>query len=159
MRGIRISIAIIVSTLIFLGVVMIYSSSGVHAMQELGDSLYYLKRHLLFLVAGLVCAGIVMAIDYRELQKIAKPMMLVAIGMLILVLIPGIGKSSFGAQRWFRIGSFSLQPTEFFKVVMLIYTADFLARKQNRIMSFWHGFIPMMLVLGFTSALIMKQPD
>ena len=73
MRGIRISIAIIVSCLIFIGIVMIFSSSGVHAMQELDDSLYYLKRHLLFLVLSVLLMGCVMAFDYRELRKFSKP--------------------------------------------------------------------------------------
>lgn len=159
MRSIRISIAIIVSCLIFLGIVMIYSSSGVYAMQELGDSLYYLKKHLLFLMLSIVFMIVVMALDYRDLQKFAKPMMLAALGMLVLVLIPGIGKTSFGAQRWFKIGPFFLQPSEFVKIVMMIYVADFLSRKQNRIISFWHGFVPIMAVLGLASALIVKQPD
>ncbi|MEW5895137.1 MAG: putative lipid II flippase FtsW [Candidatus Omnitrophota bacterium] len=159
MRGIRISIAIIVSFLIFSGIVMIYSSSGIYAMQELGDSLYFLKRHLLFLLIGLVMTLIVMAIDYRDLQKFAKPMMLMGLAMLVLVLVPGLGKTSFGAQRWFKIGPFFIQPSEFVKIAVLIYTADFLARKQNRILSFWYGFVPIMTVLGAVSVLIIKQPD
>ena len=159
MRGIRISIAIIVSCLIFLGVVMIYSSSGVYAMQELGDSLYYLKRHVLFLFIGLILGAAVMVMDYRDLQRVAKPVMLVALGLLFLVLIPGLGKASFGAQRWFRIGPFFMQPSEFVKIAILIYTADFLSRKQNHIIDFRNGFMPIMCVLGITSALIIKQPD
>jgi cell division protein FtsW len=159
MRGIRIFIAIVVSCLIFIGVIMIYSSSGIYAMQNFGDSLYYLKRHVMSLLAGIVMMGIVMAIDYRILKKFAKPMMFVALGLLILVLLPGIGRSSSGAQRWLRLGPFSIQPSEFIKIAVLIYTADYLARKQGRIMSFWQGFAPILCVLGLTSALIMKQPD
>lgn len=159
MRGIRISIAIAVSCLIFIGVVMIFSSSCIHAMEGFGDSLYYLKRHVLFLAAGLIAAGVMMAVDYRYLQKAAKPMMLAALGILVLVLLPGIGRSSFGAQRWLRLGPFSLQPTEFIKIIVLIYTADYLSRRQGRIMNFWQGFVPIICFLGVVSALIMKQPD
>jgi len=159
MRGLRISIAIIVSCLVFLGMVMIYSSSGVYAMRELGDSLYYLKRHLIFLFLSFVMMFLTMTIDYRVLQKFAKPMVVLALGMLVLVLVPGLGKSSFGAQRWFRVGPFHIQPSEFCKIAVLIYVADFLARKQNRIMSFWYGFTPVMLVLGTFAVFIIKQPD
>lgn len=159
MRGIRISIAIIVSCLIFIGIMMIYSSSGVYAMEELGDSLHYLKRHLLFLVLSVILMSGVMALDYRNLQKFSKPMMLAAIAVLILVLVPGIGKSSFGAQRWFKIGPFFIQPSEFVKVVMMIYVADFLSRKQNRIASLFHGFAPVILMLGTIGALIVLQRD
>ncbi|HSV44141.1 MAG TPA: FtsW/RodA/SpoVE family cell cycle protein, partial [Candidatus Bathyarchaeia archaeon] len=159
MRNVRISIAIIVSCLIFIGIVMIYSSSGIYAMRELGDSLYFLKRHLLFLLVGLLLTGVVMVIDYRDLQKFAKPLMVVSVLMLAFVLVPGVGKSSFGAQRWFKVGPFSIQPSEFVKIAMLIYTADFLSRKQNRIMSFWYGFVPLVMALGVVSLLILKQPD
>jgi len=89
----------------------------------------------------------------------AKPMMLLALGILILVLLPGVGRSSFGAQRWLKIGPFSIQPSEFIKIAILIYTADYLSRKQGRIMSFWQGFVPILCLLGVVSVLIMKQPD
>jgi len=159
MRGLRISIAIIVSCLVFLGVVMIYSSSGVYAMRELGDSLYYLKRHLIFLMFSFAMMFLAMVIDYRVLQKLARPAVLLALALLILVLVPGLGKSSFGAQRWFRIGPIHIQPSEFSKIAVLIYVSDFLARKQNRIMSFWYGFVPVMTVLGAFSIFIIQQPD
>ena len=74
MREIRISIATIVSILICVGIVMIYSSSGIFAMQEQGDSLYFLKRHLVFLFAGIGLSVLAMAVDYRLLQKYAKPL-------------------------------------------------------------------------------------
>ena len=159
MRDIRISIAVIVTLLISLGITMIYSSSGIYAMQELGDKTYFLSRHILFLMIGLLAAFAVMAVDYRDLQKIAKPMMLVAIALLVLVLIPGIGKASFGARRWFKLGLFNFQPSEFAKIAVLIYTADYLARKQNKIRNFWNGFLPLIMVMGLFSLLVVKQPD
>lgn len=159
MREIRISIATIVSILVCIGIIMIYSSSGIFALQEQGDSLYFLKRHLVFLVGGIIFTGLVMAMDYRDLQKYAKPLLFIALIMLVLVLIPGIGKASFGARRWFKIGSIYFQPSEFTKLVMLIYAADFLTRKQNKIKDFFQGFLPMMMVVGAVCLLILKQPD
>ena len=159
MRDIRISIAVIVTMLISIGTVMIYSSSGVYALQQWGDSLHFLSRHLLFLLIGFFLAGMVMAIDYRDLRKIAKPLLLFAIFLLILVLIPEVGRASFGARRWFKIGPFSFQPSEFAKIVVLIYIADFLARKQNKMRNFWQGFLPPVLVLGCICGLVVKQPD
>src|SRR5436190_1403984 len=159
MREIRISIATIVSILICIGIIMIYSSSGIFALQEQGDSLYFLKRHLIFLIGGVIFTAMTMAIDYRDLQKYAKPLLALALLMLVLVLIPGIGKASFGARRWFKIGSIYFQPSEFMKLVMLIYTADFLTRKQSKIKDFFQGFLPMVLVVGVVCLLILKQPD
>ena len=159
MREIRISIATITMMLIFLGMVMIYSSSGIYAMQVLGDSLYYLKRHLLFLLIGSGLSLGVMAIDYRDLRRYAKPAVLFSIVMLALVLIPGLGKSSYGAQRWFRVGPLNFQPSEFVKLTVLVYVADFLSRKQGEMGRFSRGILPALLVVGTICLLILKQPD
>ena len=159
MRSIRISIATILTLLLSIGVVMIYSSSGVYAQQELGDDLYFLKRHLIFLFAAIIAMIGAMSIDYRILRKYAKPIILVSIILLVLVLIPGLGKESFGARRWFRIGPYHLQPSELMKLTMVIYVADFLARKDRKITRFWEGFMPLIIVLGITSLLVVKQPD
>jgi cell division protein FtsW len=159
MKEIRASIAAITILLIFIGVVMIYSSSSIYALRVLGDSLYFLKRHVVFLFIGLVATLSVMAIDYRDLQRWAKPMLAIAIVMLLLVLIPGIGKASYGARRWFRIGSLYFQPSEFAKLAMLVYVSDFLARKQGQIRNFFSGFLPVLLMLGVVCLLILKQPD
>ena len=72
MRDIRISIIVIVSLMIAVGVVFIYSSSGVYAKQELGSNIYFLERHLLFLFLGFFATCGIMIIDYRDLQKISK---------------------------------------------------------------------------------------
>jgi len=159
MRDIRISIAVIITFLVSIGITMIYSSSGVYALEELGDKTYYLNRHLLFLCIGLLTSFAILAFDYRELRTIAKPLMIFVLIMLVLVLIPGIGKASFGARRWFRIGAFHFQPSEFAKLALLIYVADFLARKQNKIKDFFEGFLPLIIVMGLFCLLIVKQPD
>src|SRR3989338_2600019 len=136
MRDLRISIASIVTFLLCIGIVMIYSSSGIYALQELGDGAYYLNRHLMFLVIGTIFCFAVMRIDYRDLRKWAKPLLGLALLFLVLVLIPGIGKSISGSRRWFSFGGFSFQPSEFAKLALLIYVADYLARKQNKISDF-----------------------
>src|ERR1041384_6405698 len=98
MREIRISIATIVTILICFGVVMIYSASGVYALKELGDSTYFLKRHLISLGMSLPFILAVMAMDYRDLKKGAKLLMLTALVMLFLLLVRGISKPVFGAR-------------------------------------------------------------
>ena len=159
MREIRLSIAVLVTLFICIGTIMIYSSSGVYAMRELGDKAYFLNRHLFFLLIGLILAGGVTAIDYRDLRPWAKPLILCAVILLAMVLIPGIGKASYGARRWFKIGVLSFQPSELAKLAMLIYMADFLARKQTKVGEFWNGFLPPITILGVMCLLIIKQPD
>lgn len=159
MRQNRIYLAATVFCLICIGVVMIYSSSCVYALQELKDSAYFLKRHLVFLAIGFIFTLAVMAIDYRILQPYAKPLLLFSVFLLVCVLIPGIGKRSSGAQRWFKLGMISFQPSELMKLAVIIYTADFLSRKQKLVADFKQGFVPLMLMMGLVCALVVKQPD
>jgi cell division protein FtsW len=159
MRENRIYLTLTVCCLICIGIIMIYSSSCVYAMQELGDSAYFLKRHLIFLCLGFIFTLAIMSIDYRDLQKYAKPLLIISIILLILVLIPGIGKKASGAQRWFRLGPINFQPAELVKLAMIIYVADFLSRKQKVITDFKQSFLPLMLVMGFVCLLVVKQPD
>ena len=93
--------------------------------------------------------------DWLRLSLTTK---LVAV-MLVLVLVPGIGKASYGARRWFKVGVLSFQPSEFAKLAMLVYMADFLARKQTKVGEFWNGFLPPITILGVMCLLIIKQPD
>lgn len=159
MRDIRISIAALTTVFLCLGTIMIYSSSGAYALRELGDKTYFLNRHLVFLLIGLALSVAVMAIDYRNLRPWAKPLIICALILLVLVLIPGIGKASYGARRWFKVGMLSFQPSEFAKLALLIYLADFLARKPYRASRFWEGFLPPIMILGAMCVLIIKQPD
>ena len=145
--------------LLAIGVVMIYSSSGVYALQVLGDSMYFLKRQLMFLLIGIGMTLFVMSVDYRHIQPLAKPILLIAVGLLVLVLVPGLGKEISGAQRWFRLGPINFQPAEFAKLAVIIYVADFLTRKQKYITNFKKGFLPLILVMGFVCAFIVVQPD
>ncbi|NTV28472.1 MAG: putative lipid II flippase FtsW [Candidatus Omnitrophica bacterium] len=145
--------------LLALGVVMIYSSSGIYAQEVMHNSTYFLMRHLMFVAIGSALMFWIMTIDYRILQKWGKPLLGLAIVMLIFVLIPGIGKISSGARRWFNLGPINFQPSEFVKPALIVYLADFLTRKQAVLRSFGRGFVPVMMVMCLLCLLIIKQPD
>ena len=159
MRGVRSSIFLIVAILISVGVVMIYSASSIYAYSAMGDSLYFLKRHLIYLAIGLVMMFFVMSIDIDRLKKIAKPTMSIAIALLLLVLIPHIGKETAGARRWFRFGLVNFQPSEFAKIALIIYMADFVSRKGVEIKNFLRGYLPAVTVLGLAVGLVLLEPD
>ena len=150
---------IITIILICVGVVMIYSASSIYAEEKFNDGMFFLKRHLLFLFIGGIFCLFVLSIDYKRLKSLSKPLLILSLLLLILVLIPGVGRSVSGAQRWFRFGKFSFQPSEMANVVLILYLADFISRKQNLIASFVHGFLPVILVLGLACGLILLQPD
>lgn len=158
-RNIRLNLFSITVILICIGVVMIYSSSSIYALERYKDSFFFVKRHLAFLIIGMALAFWVMSFDYRKLSSVAKPFFIISIFLLVLVLIPGIGREVSGAQRWFRFKFISFQPSELANLAVIIYTADFIARKQNYIRTFWKGFFPPMAVLGITALFILLQPD
>lgn len=159
MRELRLSLAFILIILLCTGVIMIFSSSGIYALQEMGDTCYFLNRHLLFLLIGLIAGLGMMSFDYRILRNYAKPLLIVSLVLLVLVLIPEIGKSSYGARRWFKVGPIHFQPSELAKLAVMIYVADFLSRKKSRVAQFGEGFLPLIMVLGAFGLLIVKQPD
>ena len=158
-RNIRINIFTISVILICIGIVMIYSTSSIYAWERYKDTFFFLKRHMIFLLIGAVLTFFVMAVDYKKFRKYAKPLILVSLFLLVLVLIPGIGREVSGARRWFRFKFISFQPSELASMAVIIYVADFIARKEGSIKQFLRGFLPPVCVLGITALLILAQPD
>jgi len=159
MRTIRIQLFMITLILVCIGTVMIFSASSIYAWERYKDSAFFLKRHLSFLLVGGVAAFLAMCLPYKRLQAWARPLIFISLGLLLLVLIPGIGREVSGARRWFRFGFFSFQPSELAALAMIIYTADFISRKANLIKTFRHGLLPVLGVMGIVSVLILLQPD
>lgn len=159
MRDVRISILTITAILIAIGIVMIYSASAIYADSTMGDSMYYIKRHLLYLTLGIVMMFLAMALDLTLLKKYAKPLMAVTVFLLLIVLIPHIGRETSGARRWFKFGPVNFQPSELAKIAVIIYMADFISRKGIEIKSFIRGYLPALMVLGVVVGLVLLEPD
>lgn len=159
LRNIRINFFITTLILVCVGMVMIYSASAIYAMERYKDSAFFLKRHLSFVLIGAILGFAVMTFDYRKLRKYSLPLLLTALFLLVLVLIPGIGREVSGARRWFRFKFISFQPSELANLAMIVYAADFLTRRRDEVRSHWKAFLPVMAVLGLVALLIMLQPD
>ncbi|RYL92874.1 stage V sporulation protein E [Sporolactobacillus sp. THM19-2] len=145
--------------LLITGLVMVYSASEVSAAHKFGDTFYFLKRQLLFASVGVICLFVVMNIDYRTWKKWSHIGILLCYGLLLLVLIPGVGLSRGGASSWLGIGAFSIQPSEFMKVALIIYLARFLSERQQDLPSFRKGLLPALFPVLAAFGLIMLQPD
>jgi cell division protein FtsW len=145
--------------LVFTGVVMVFSSSAVLARETYHDSYYFLKKELLFVAIGIVLMLAAKNIPYRLYWKIVYPLLGAMLFFLLLVLIVGAWESSDGARRWIRIGGFSLQPSEFTKLVVIIFVAYILAKKRERIREFTKGFLPVIGLSGLYIGLILLQKD
>lgn len=159
MKKLRTQLFVVTVILIAFGIVMVYSASAIYAHEYLKDSAYFLKRHLIYLFLGIIASLWIMSVDYNVIKKYIKPVLMISFLLLILVLIPGIGREIAGARRWFRFSIFSFQPSQIVKLALILYIADVLSRKQSEIKSFFHGFLPPMIILGLSVGLILLQPD
>ncbi|MDP7046079.1 MAG: putative lipid II flippase FtsW [SAR324 cluster bacterium] len=157
----RYDLPLIGATLFLLswGTVMIYSTGGVYADLQYNDGQYFLYRHLIHMLVGLAVMGVALIVNYHKWQQYSIWFMLAMLVLLILVLIPEIGHEVKGGRRWLRIGPFSLQPAELLKVVLIIYVASYLERKQEVLASFFRGLTPNFIVTGIYLFLVLLQPD
>lgn len=145
--------------LLLIGVLMVYSASAVLSFHKFDDSLYYAKRQLLFAVLGVLAMLWVMRLDYAIFRKWYKPAIIVCFILLVIVLIPGIGILRNGARSWLGIGAFSIQPSEFMKLAMIVFLAHWLADNQRHLTRFTTGLLPPLVILTLAFGLIMLQPD
>jgi cell division protein FtsW len=145
--------------LALIGLVMVYSSSSVLAEKRYLDGAYFFKRQFLHLAVGLVVMLVLAGIDYSRLKRVAYLGWFLAVAGLVLVLIPGLGHTAGGATRWLRIGSFSLQPSEFAKLALVFFMARYLSDNQHYLKSFSRGLMPILGPAGVMALLILPQPD
>jgi cell division protein FtsW len=151
----------VVVALIMLGTVMVYSASI-----ALADSprynvapTHFLMRHVLSLGIAFCAAVVAFQVPMATWQRAAPWIFAGTMVLLLLVLIPGIGKGVNGARRWVPLGVLNLQPSELMKVACVLYAADFTVRKQDYMHHFGKGFLPMALVMAMIGALLLLQPD
>ena len=149
----------VVVTLVCVGVVMVYSASAIVAADRFHDPFFFLKKQLFWAVLGLGCLWVGMLLDYRWLERLVIPLLVVSFALLVLVLVPPFGQSINGTRRWFHVGPVSFQPVELAKFSLVLYLASFLSRRQEVVARFVEGLLPILLVAGGMAALTLLQPD
>jgi cell division protein FtsW len=149
----------VVVALMGVGLVMVYSASSITSLAQMSDSLYYFKRQLLWVIVGLAAMLLTSGIPYNKLEKIAVPLLGIAIVLLIIVLIPGVARDIGGAKRWIRFGSIGFQPSEFAKICFVLYMAHSISVRQKVIKNFLHGMLPDLFVTALVFVLIYKEPN
>jgi cell division protein FtsW len=141
------------------GVVMVYSASAVYAGARLGDGLWFFKRQAAAALVGLLALLGAMKLGYRRLEKLAVPLAILSLALLVLVQLPGLGHAAGGARRWITLGPLTFQPSEIAKLALVLWLARSISRKQERIRVFSVGFLPHLVMLGLFGALLMLEPD
>ncbi len=150
---------IITLILILIGLIMIMSASGVRAYNLYGNAHYFFTRQLTFALVGLLIMIIASMIDYNIYFRNSKIIIALGFLLLILVLLPGIGKTTGGATRWIYLGFFNFQPSEAIKIAIIIYISSYISRKSGKIQDFKKGILPVFIVISLSAFLIMQQPD
>jgi len=145
--------------LLLIGLIMVFSASGVMAETRYGDSMFFLKRQAVWIVLGLLALHWVSRQDYDIWKSMMPIVLCLTIGCLILVLIPDVGSKVNGSRRWFRVAGLSFQPGELAKLTAVLYLASFLVRREEDITSFKKGVLAPVIVVGALAGLALLEPD
>jgi cell division protein FtsW len=145
--------------LIFVGVMMVYSSSAILANERYHDSYYFLKKEVVFALVSIGVMLTLLRVDYHVYWKMVYPFMCVTLFLCILVAIPGIGVKAGGARRWISIAGFTFQPSEMVKLSLILFMAYSLAKKREKMDKFMVGILPHAVVAGLMMGLILLQKD
>jgi cell division protein FtsW len=145
--------------LVGVGILMVYSTSYIVAMERFGDEYFFFKKHLFFSVIGFFCFLVTMYLPYKSYKRFAYPILLAAIILLFLVFVEGIGVKINGASRWINLGPIRFQPSELAKVAVVIFLAYSLEAKGDKIKTFSLGLLPHVLIPALPVILIYMEPD
>ena len=148
--------------LLGLGLVMVYSASIAMAEADKAvghQSTYFLIRQAIFIVIGLVAGFVSFQVPIAWWQKMAPYLFLIGLALLVLVLIPHVGRNVNGSQRWLSLVVINLQPSELMKLFAAMYVADYAVRKAPQMDSIVKGFLPMVAVMVFVGFLLLREPD
>ncbi len=146
-------------SLLTIGVIMVASSSISIADRNFSNPFYYFQRQLVFVVLGIVAALTVFKIRLVQWEKSGVALLIFALFLLVLVLIPGVGKTVNGSTRWLPLGVFNLQVSELVKLFLVIYVAGYLVRHGDAVRRSLWGFLKPMMMVGFAGLLLLIEPD
>lgn len=149
----------IVLILITLGVIMLYSTSGVLGVEKHGDAFFYLKRQLIWIGLALTALLITSRIDYQVYRVFAVPLALFSVVLLVMAIMPGVGVMAGGARRWLSFGPVNFQPSELAKLSCVILIAWWMSKVQRDAGSFRRGLIIPLCFLAVFAVLIILEPD
>jgi cell division protein FtsW len=147
------------AALLMLGCLMVLNTTYFLGQERYGDTFHYFKLHLVHVGAGLAILILLSQFSMRGLRRLAVPLMVLSVVMLIGLYIPGLGIMKGGARRWLRIGPFLWEPVELLKFALVFFLADFLSKRQERMRYFEQGPLPVFLMVGPIALMLLKQPD
>ncbi len=145
--------------LVAIGITMVASSSIVISQKQFSYGFYYLTRQSIFLFAGLIVSLVIIRIDSKYWLKLSGLFLFASVILLILVLVPGIGRNVNGSSRWLGFGIIGMQVSEFAKLAVIIYFAGYLMRHEDEVRHQVSGFLKPLAILGVVAILLLLEPD
>lgn len=149
---------IIILILLAYGTIMVFSASYPAALQKTGNSLHFISQHVLYVAVGIAAMLLISRIDYRLYRRFAYIIFGIALVLLILVAIPGVGRKLNNARRWIYIGPIGFQPSEIMKFAVIVLFSHLIAHYQKRMSTFKQGVLPFAAVLLVIAVLMMLEP-
>ncbi len=153
------ALAVLVGVLCIFGLVMVGSASPIISLSLYHSPWGILERQVMWMGLGIVALLVFSRIDYRKWRTIRNPLLIGSLALLLVVLTPGLGVTSGGSSRWIGFGQFQLQPSELMKLALIVFAADLLTRRVDRTRDPRAVMVPILVVLGVSAILILKQPD
>jgi cell division protein FtsW len=145
--------------IVLLGLVMVTSASVSIASQDTGQPFYYLERQLLLTLLGASCAALVFCIPTQLLERASVPLLALAVALLVVVLIPGLGHAVNGSRRWLHVAGMNFQVSELARVLVLIYIASYAVRREAELRDSLAGLAKPLGLLVAVGALLLVEPD
>jgi len=145
--------------LMSLGLIMVTSASIGIAEKRFHQPFYYAWHQAVYLGLGLLTSIVVFSLPIKFWEKIARPLVFVALLCLFFVLIPGLGKNVNGSTRWLNLGLVTIQISELVKFCIILYLASYIVRQRDRLQNEFLGFVRPMLLLSVISGLLLLEPD
>lgn len=145
--------------LLIVGLMMVASSSVMVSTKYFHQPFHFLIRQIAYLFVGLAVAVVIMRVDSSFWERISAPLLIVCLVMLVLVLIPGVGRLVNGSRRWLALGPIGIQVSELAKLTMILYISGYLVRQQHAMTQTILGFIKPMMVMGIVAVLLLAEPD
>lgn len=145
--------------LLIMGLLFIYSSSSVFALERMGSTHYYFKKQLWAVLLGFIAIIGMRYIPFKLIKKLTPLAFFGSLLLTALTVISPLGQEIHGSSRWLSLPFISFQPSELLKVFMILYIAYFISKKGNKHSSFIHGYLPFLIILGITAVILLKQPD
>jgi len=153
------TLALAATALLSLGGVMVASASVTVGARDLGEPWHYATKQALFVAGGIGVASVVVQIPMERWRQLARPIMLATVALLLLVLVPGLGRTVNGATRWLELGVIGFQVSEAAKLGLLIYLADYGVRRHTALTRDWGGLLRPVALLAACAFLLLLEPD